>query len=256
MIELWHEWNPVHSFKVRVVLAEKGLPWKDRRIELLKFEHLSPAYLKINPRGVVPTLVHSGVPVYESTEICHYLEKLSPQPRLAGDHAHKWLTAFDSLAHPAIRGISFQLIYRPLLKDLDSEELERRLALHPDPKRAQAFRQAVTAPVDGAVIEAALGNFRSLILDINTSLRGPWLAGNEFGLADVAMAPFAERLDHLGLSTLFTGAAQAWMRRVLERRSVQQSRAPAEFRFPGPDRLEAERWIRRAEGGALCPESA
>jgi len=40
MIELWHEWNSVQSFKVRVVLAEKDIEWTARRVELLKFEHL------------------------------------------------------------------------------------------------------------------------------------------------------------------------------------------------------------------------
>jgi glutathione S-transferase len=248
VIELWHEWNSVHSFKVRVVLAEKGVQWIDRRVELLKFEHLSPAYLKLNPKGVVPTLVHSGAPVYESTQICHYLEKLCPHPRLARDDAEKWLTAFDSLAHPAIRGISFQLIYRPLLRSLDAAELEKRLAVHPDPKRAHAFRQAVTAPMDESVIEAAIDSFRKLIRDINTSMSGLWLSGNEFGLADVAMAPFAERLNHLGLAALFTDSAKVWMLKVLERKSVQQSQAPPEHRFPGPDPLEVERWIRGAAG--------
>ena len=60
MLELWHEWNSVQSFKVRVVLAEKDLAWTEHRIELLKFDHLQPQYLSLNPNGVVPTLVHDG----------------------------------------------------------------------------------------------------------------------------------------------------------------------------------------------------
>jgi hypothetical protein len=50
MLELWHEWNSVQSFKVRVVLAEKDLAWTEHRIELLKFDHLQPQYLSLNPR--------------------------------------------------------------------------------------------------------------------------------------------------------------------------------------------------------------
>jgi len=243
VIELWHEWNSVHSFKVRVVLAEKGVAWIDRRLELLKFEHLSADYLRLNPNGVVPTLVHAGIPVFESTQICHYLEKLHPIPRLSNQQADKWLAAFDSLAHPAIRGISFQLIYRPLLGSLDTAELEKRLVRHPNPVRADAFRQAVRAPVDEAVIATSIDSFRSLIDDINTSLSSRWLSGDEFGLADVAMAPFAERLCHLGLAALFTGRSRAWMRQVLDRESVQKSAAPPEFRSPGPDPLEVKRWL-------------
>ena len=65
MIALWHEWNSVQSFKVRVVLAEKEIPWIEHRVELLKFEHLQPQYLSLNPNGVVPTLVHDGRVVFE-----------------------------------------------------------------------------------------------------------------------------------------------------------------------------------------------
>ena len=57
MIELWHEWNSVQSFKVRVVLAEKDLQWTARRVDLLKFEQLQSDYLHLNPNGVVSVLM-------------------------------------------------------------------------------------------------------------------------------------------------------------------------------------------------------
>ncbi len=74
MIELWHEWNSVHSYRVRIVLAEKRLAWVDHTIELLAFDNLKPEYLRINPDGVVPTLVHDGAPIYDSSVICEYLD--------------------------------------------------------------------------------------------------------------------------------------------------------------------------------------
>jgi glutathione S-transferase len=60
-----------------------------------------------------------------------------------------------------------------------------------------------------------------------------WLAGDSFSLADVAMAPFAERLEHLGLGKLWDGyeAAQEWLRRVLARPSILAARAPQQHRF-------------------------
>jgi glutathione S-transferase len=48
MLELWHEWNSVQSFKVRVVLAEKDLAWTEHRIELLKFDHLQPQAIALS----------------------------------------------------------------------------------------------------------------------------------------------------------------------------------------------------------------
>src|SRR5436305_10115536 len=115
MLELWHEWNSVQSFKVRVVLTEKGLPWTEHRVELLKFEHLQPDYLALNPNGVVPTLVHDDRLVLESSVICQYLDEVSPAPPLmsadpfARAKARMWLKFFDDVGHPALRQASFEL---------------------------------------------------------------------------------------------------------------------------------------------------
>jgi len=51
MLTLYHGANSVCSVKVRIVLAEKGLEWNSRHIDLPKGEHLGEDYLKINPRA-------------------------------------------------------------------------------------------------------------------------------------------------------------------------------------------------------------
>src|ERR1700710_974304 len=62
-IELYHTSHSTCSQKVRLALAEKGLPernkdWVEHDVDLNKFEQLAPEYLKLNPNGVVSTLVH------------------------------------------------------------------------------------------------------------------------------------------------------------------------------------------------------
>jgi glutathione S-transferase len=240
VIELFHEWNSVHSFKVRVVLSEKNLAWADRRLELLRFEHLRPEYLKLNPNGVVPTLVHDGKVIFESSVICQYVDEVFPRPPLLPSEpfprarARAWLKTFDDVVHPAIRRASFELLYRPLLKAKVREEVERLLASHPDPARAHAFRNALEGDADRAVITESIEVFKRLVRQIEVALEREWLAGDAFSLADVAMAPFAERLEHLGMGSLFEGRARSWMERVLARPSVSAARAPAAYRFPGP----------------------
>ncbi len=240
MIELFHEWNSVHSFKVRVVLSEKNVAWADRRLELLRFEHLRPEYLTLNPNGVVPTLVHDGKVILESSVICQYVDEVFPSPPLLASEpyprakARAWLKTFDDVAHPAIRRVSFELLYRPLLKAKGREEVERLLSAHPDAGRAQAFRNALEGSADRAVITASIEVFKHLVRQIDHALEREWLAGDAFSLADVAMAPFVERLEHLGMVSLFEGRARGWMERVLARPSVSAARAPAAYRFPGP----------------------
>lgn len=231
-LELWHEWNSVHSFKVRVVLAEKGIAWHSRRLELLKFDHLQPQYLRLNPGGVVPTLVHNGRTILESSVICQYLDEQFPEPPLLPPDAYgrararAWLKYFDDVLHPALRAISFERLYRPLLAALPCEELERRLAAHPNPARARAFLEPASVPPDTLAFSKAL-------MRVESSLHDEWLTGPRFGLADVALAPFAERLAHLGLAHLWAGHAKAgeWIERLLARPSVRAAQAPAKFRF-------------------------
>jgi len=52
MLELYHAPQSTCSQKVRIVLAEKGLDWTERRINLNANEQLKSEYLKLNPNGV------------------------------------------------------------------------------------------------------------------------------------------------------------------------------------------------------------
>ena len=65
MLELYHNNISVCAQKVRVVLAEKNLPWTSHQLSLVRGEHLTPEFKKINPRGVVPVLVHDGHAIVE-----------------------------------------------------------------------------------------------------------------------------------------------------------------------------------------------
>ena len=82
MLILYDFGNSVCCQKVRITLVEKGLTWEARRVDLFKTEQYDPDYLKLNPKGVVPTLVHDGMPVIESTLICEYIDETFPDPPL------------------------------------------------------------------------------------------------------------------------------------------------------------------------------
>ena len=89
-----------------VQLAEKGLEWKSH-LMALNGDQLDPAYLKLNPNGVVPTLVHDGNVIVESTVIMHYLDDTFPAPPLMPRHpldrtrAHLFKKLMDEYIHPA-----------------------------------------------------------------------------------------------------------------------------------------------------------
>src|SRR6476659_6249557 len=60
MLELYHDNLSVCAQKVRIVLAEKNMPWTNHHVNLASGEHLTPAFKAMNPRAVVPVLIHGG----------------------------------------------------------------------------------------------------------------------------------------------------------------------------------------------------
>ena len=80
MLTLYDFGNSVCCQKVRVTMRAKGLAWQAVNVNLFKAEQYDPEYLKLNPRGLVPTLVHDGRPVIESTLICEYIDEVFAQP--------------------------------------------------------------------------------------------------------------------------------------------------------------------------------
>jgi glutathione S-transferase len=65
MLELCHNNISVCAQKVRIVLAEKDVPWTNHHLSLAGGEHLTPEFKALNPRGVVPVLVHDGNTIVE-----------------------------------------------------------------------------------------------------------------------------------------------------------------------------------------------
>ncbi len=82
MIELYHNDMSVCAAKVRTALVEKGLEWKGYHLDLRAGDAQKPDYVELNPNAVVPTLVHDGRVVSESTVICEYLDDAFPEPPL------------------------------------------------------------------------------------------------------------------------------------------------------------------------------
>ncbi len=119
---LYHSPYSTCSQKVRIALAEKGLAYESREINFAREEHLAPEYLKLNPNGVVPTLVHDGEPVIDSSCILEYLDEVAPAPPLSPPTAlgraqmRAWLRYFEEVPTAAVRVPSFQDVFLPLMR--------------------------------------------------------------------------------------------------------------------------------------------
>ena len=76
--------------RVKVVLAEKKLPFETVPIDLKKGDQKKPDFLKLNPYGKVPTIIDGATVLYESCIINEYLDERYPEPSLMPkDHAKR-----------------------------------------------------------------------------------------------------------------------------------------------------------------------
>lgn len=232
MLELYHDWRSFCSIKVRLCLTEKGLPWQSHYVDLMKLEHTTPEYLKLNPNGVVPTLVHDGVPIHESTLINEYLDEVFPDvPLMPGNavdraRARFWVKYEDDVLHPAIRPATFALMMSPELAQRSDKELEQMVAAHPNKQRAEELRRAARAPVDEGKVELARQTMKTALERLERRLtEAPWLGGETYSLADIAAAPFIDRLEELNLTGLWTGksALNDWIARTKARPAYQEA---------------------------------
>jgi glutathione S-transferase len=242
-LTLFHDWDSVCSFKVRMCLAEKGLAWESRRVNLLRFENLAPAYLALNPNGVVPTLVADGATIIESSVINEFLDEMFPDPPLMPDdpvlraRMRTWVKYQDDVIYFAQRPATFQLLVKKMLSGFAKEEIEALVDAHPQPERARHFLDWATGPVDLKVVEDARAKLDAALTRLEEALgKGPWLAGKSFTLADVAYAPFIERLVRLGFADLWRDKPTVadWARRIMARPAFAIAKCPDEFLMPGP----------------------
>ncbi|HXQ63513.1 MAG TPA: glutathione S-transferase family protein [Steroidobacteraceae bacterium] len=98
------------SFAVHWLLLEIGAPHELRRIDGEAGEQKQPAYLKLNPNGLVPTLVVAGEPVYECAALLLLLAARHPEAHLApppGTRAEalylQWTLHLANTVQPAFR---------------------------------------------------------------------------------------------------------------------------------------------------------
>ena len=230
MLELYQFGNSVCAQKVRITLFEKRLEWKTHEVNLFTGEQYDPEYLKLNPKGVVPTLVVDGKPVIESTLICEFLDETYPEPCLKPADAYDrtrmrlWSKAVDEGLFEGVMDLSFSAMFRERVQNMTGEQRAQRFANVGDPRRRDrvmsTFQEGVASPFVFNGIAAYEKAFKTMEKDLGDGR--PWLLGEQFTLADINLMPFVARLGFLGLLDIWIAGrplVQSWRERALARLS-------------------------------------
>ncbi len=168
MLELYHSGHTTCSKQVRHCLTEKALAYESRYVELWRYENLDPDYLKLNPFGVVPTLVHDGVPIVNSFCILEYVEDAFPaRPLRPADpvlraKSRLWGWLADEV-HPAMADATYNAQMRKRAQAMDRATLDKVLAKMPVPERRERLATVADKGFSEAEIAASLRADRVLL---------------------------------------------------------------------------------------------
>ncbi len=209
MLTLYHAAHSTCSQKVRLVLHEKSLRFDEHLVNLATNEHLAPEYLALNPNGVVPTLVHDGTVVTDSSVILEYLDEVFPAPSLTPDtpagraRMRAWMRFLEEVPTAAVRAPSFNAAFLPRYAGLSDDEFEAQQA-GIRPLRRGFYRKMGRHGFDDAAVEESLTQLRLTARRIHAAVQnGPWLVGDRLTLADFVAAPLIDRMADLGQRALW-----------------------------------------------------
>jgi glutathione S-transferase len=236
MLTLYNAAHSTCSQKVRICLAEKDLPFEDIKLDIGKGkEHLKPEYLKLNPNGVVPTLVDDGAVIIDSSVICEYLDEKYPQVRLTPDDPVKraamraWMRFIEEVPTAAVRVPSFNMGFLPRYEGLDRQQFEAQQS-DIRPIRKHFYRRMGPSGFKKEDVEASIEQLTNTARRMNDALaKGPWLVGEQYTLADIIVAPLIDRMADLGYADIWEETfprVTDWYERVQARPAFQATFYP------------------------------
>jgi glutathione S-transferase len=232
MLALYHNDMSLCAQKVRIALAEKGLPWESRHLVLRAGEHQQPWYRRLNRRAVVPTLVDGDKVIPESNVILEYLEEGFPDPALAPKDAYGrarmrlWTKQLDEDVHDSSAAIlSFGIAFRH--QYIDAGELGKKMLDQvPNVFKRERRRDVIEKGTKSQHFLVAVERMMLLLDEMEEALaRHQWLAGDEYSLADAAFTPYLARLEHLNILGMVGGRQRLadWYRRGKARASFHEA---------------------------------
>jgi glutathione S-transferase len=215
------DWKGVHvlhfmgsscSQKLRVFLNLKNIPWHSHHVDLPNNENMQPWFLGINPRGLVPVLVHDGAVHIESNDVIQYLESKFPTPRLippGHDNEVAALLRHEDDLHLDLRTLSFRFVFAPPGPPKPAAALESYIkngtgtvqGVKDREKQAQIefWQRAAKEGFTDERARASALRFRAEFDKLDRTLaHQPYLMGTDLSVLDIAWLIYEHRLSLAG----------------------------------------------------------
>ncbi len=178
------------SFRVHWMLAELGLTYETKSLDMANGEHKKPEFLAVNPAGQIPVMIYDGFTLTESAAIAHYL---------AEKHRPELLGATPEVRATGMRWELFTLLnLNPHFTTLALEKWGRAVSGDEKAKANEALAQKLP------VLEGWLA-------------KNAWVAGDAFTVADVVVRATFDYAGFVGYDLSAYSALSAWVRKCAER---------------------------------------
>jgi glutathione S-transferase len=215
---------------VRLCLWEKDLSFEVTEIHFWQGDHLTPEYLALNPNGVVPTLLHDGTPVIDSSVIVEYLDEVFPELRMSPTDAmgrarmRAWMRFLEEVPTTAIRVPSFNKVFVQMWQDKSDADLTAQANARP--LRKGMYREMGREGFNAEKYDDSIERLSMTIARMDKALaENEWLCGDTIMLPDVCVIPTIDRMEDIGLQHLWEGApnVQRWWAAVKRRPSYDKT---------------------------------
>ena len=210
------EWKGIHllnyqfsacSMKTRIYLNLKNIPFKSHQINLSAGENFSQWFQGINPRSLVPVLIHDGDVHIESNDILQYLEGcFENNPLIPADKKMKVseLLSFEDNLHIDIRNITFRFMVPKLLnkgkkakpKSNDKATLNGEADPLDDVNR-NFWKEYEEFGIKDEDVTESLSKMNSALKNIDSILNGnEYIFGSNLSVIDIAWFIYVTRIQH------------------------------------------------------------
>lgn len=234
--------------RVRICLLEKRLPFTVKWLNLGLMDQKTPDFLKINPTGLVPAMVHDGKTLYESNVINEYVDAVFPNPPLVpkdpyGQARMRMWFAFENDFAKPFRDCAYETLGKERLQStgITPEKLREEISKRTKNEAYVRFATRVLLmPRDNEL----LSERHLLLLEKMDSMEQqladgrPWLCGEQFTLADIALGPRVDMFPIIGIADIYQRFPH--IGKFMERMKARPSWEASGFR---PEPGETERRI-------------
>lgn len=228
-VHLFHFATSNCSQRVRFFLEEKGVDWESHHIDLIKCENATPEFAEINPKAVVPVLVHDGKTITESNDIIRYVDQnfdgpsLHPESSVDEDYLQESFNRSSGF-QDALRVLTYEFLFKPFRR-MSKRELEDYEKGTNNVELVEFMREFSARQGFGYErISAAVRESELILASLEKQLEGrDWLTGDSFGLTDISWVVNFLRFEAMHYPMNSYPQVTVWLQRVRARPTFKRA---------------------------------